>query len=396
MWREMTVCVLSVVIGGAAAPRGAALRRYDTPYYVIHTDLPPEGAAEAVARMTRLGEDLRQRTRDLGFGGRIERRLPFYLYARHADYIAAAKVPDASAGVFLGDRLVAAAIDARGNAAWHVVQHEAFHQFADAAPGGPLPAWINEGLGEYFGEALFTGDGYVAGVVPQWRLARVKQSIREKTFQPLAGFALLSQDEWNRDMTIVRYDHAWSLIQLLLHGDRGGHRDRIIRYVKSLGSGTTPPDAWAATFGDWDELESRWERYWLELPDDGTPGVNAEAIVATVTSFVARATAAGQAFESFDKFAEAARDGSLRLPAREWLPVSLLARALDDAGKAKMHFQLTGNGDARSVVAQLRESGKLTGRFVLTDGRVSKVEVAGLEEVVAPGQESGVRRTPAQ
>lgn len=395
MWREMTVLVLSVVIGGAAAPPGAASRRYDTPYYVIHTDLPPEGADEAVARMTRLGEDLRQRTRELGFGGRIERRLPFYLYARHADYVAAAKVPETSAGVFLGDRLVAAAADARGNAAWHVVQHEAFHQFADAAPGAPLPAWINEGFGEYFGEALFTGDGYVAGVVPPWRLARVKQSLRDDGFPPLAGFALLSQDEWNRDMTIVRYDQAWSLVQFLLHDDGGIHRDRVIRYVKSLGAGKTPLEAWAAAFGDCPELESRWERYWLDLPDDGTPEVKAEATIATVTSFVARAAVAGQAFESFDGFAEAARDGSLRLPAREWLPASLLGRALDDASTAKMRFQLTGNGNAISVVAQLRDGKKLAGRFVLTDGRVSKVEVAGSEEVVAPGKKSGVRRTPA-
>src|SRR5215208_5406983 len=180
---------LSVGLSAVAAPRdaggGPALRRYDTTYYVIHTDLPPEGAAEAVARMAKLGDDLRRRTRALGFNGRIEERLPFYLYARHADYVAAAKVPPESAGVFLGDRLVAAATDARGSAAWHVVQHEAFHQFADATTGTRLPAWLNEGLGEYFGESLFTGDGYVTGVVPAWRLKRVRRSMQDDAFPPL-------------------------------------------------------------------------------------------------------------------------------------------------------------------------------------------------------------------
>ena len=40
---------------------------------------------------------------------------------------------------------------------WHTVQHEGFHQFAHAVIGGDIPTWLNEGLAEYFGEALFTG-----------------------------------------------------------------------------------------------------------------------------------------------------------------------------------------------------------------------------------------------
>src|SRR5215207_240110 len=137
--RPFSTTLICLCIAAADAPRAAPdaprLRRYDTPYYVVHTDLPPEGAVEAVVRMTKLGDELRRRTRDLGFRGRIEQRLPFYLYARHADYVAAAKAPPESAGVFLGDRLVAAAADARGSAGWHVIQHEAFHQFAAAVPG---------------------------------------------------------------------------------------------------------------------------------------------------------------------------------------------------------------------------------------------------------------------
>src|SRR5215207_7370510 len=172
----------ATVAAPPAASRPPELRRYDTPYYVIHTDLPDEGAAEAVARMTPLATGLRNRTRALGFAGRIDTRLPFYLYARREDYLATGAPPQ-TAGAFLGDRLIAAAVDDRGSTTWHVVQHEAFHQFAAAAPGTELPAWLNEGLGEYFGEALFTGDGYVCGVVPEWRLKRVKQSLEGKAFE---------------------------------------------------------------------------------------------------------------------------------------------------------------------------------------------------------------------
>src|SRR5688500_3913853 len=143
--RPFTAMLVCLCIAAADAPRAAPdaprLRRYDTPYYVVHTDLPPDGAGEAVVRMTKLGDELRRRTRDLGFQGRIEQRLPFYLYARHADYVAAAKVPPASAGVFLGDRLVAAAADARRSAARHGRQPEAFPQFAAAAPGTEMRPW---------------------------------------------------------------------------------------------------------------------------------------------------------------------------------------------------------------------------------------------------------------
>ena len=34
-----------------------------------------------------------------------------------------------------------------------------------------MPTWLNEGLAEYFGEGIFTGDGFVTGVISPERLA---------------------------------------------------------------------------------------------------------------------------------------------------------------------------------------------------------------------------------
>ena len=66
MHNRMTSVTLiaACLVAVAPAARAEPLRRYDTPYYMIYTDLPPDGAAEAVVRMTRLGEDLRRRTRN--------------------------------------------------------------------------------------------------------------------------------------------------------------------------------------------------------------------------------------------------------------------------------------------------------------------------------------------
>ena len=60
---------------GAAGAGTAGLKQYQSPYYVIHTDLPDDEAKEAVIRMTKMAEEYRDRTRD--FSGVIRSRLPF-------------------------------------------------------------------------------------------------------------------------------------------------------------------------------------------------------------------------------------------------------------------------------------------------------------------------------
>src|SRR6267154_384999 len=65
---------------------------------------------------------------------------------------------------------------------WQIVQHEGFHQFVYFVVGGDVPTWVNEGLAEYFGEGIFTGDGMVTGIIPMRRLKRVKAEIAENKF----------------------------------------------------------------------------------------------------------------------------------------------------------------------------------------------------------------------
>lgn len=363
-----TFLVLFLCLATAAGPADG-MRRHDTTYYVIHTDLAPDGAAEAVVRMSRLANELRRRTRELGFTGRIDRRLPFYLYARHADYVAAGN-PHETAGTFDGDRLVAAATDARGGSAWHIVQHEAFHQFAAATTGTELPAWLNEGFGEYFGEALFTGDGYVTGIVPGWRLERVKKAIKADAFAPLASFARISQESWNDEMSLTRYDQAWSMVQFLLHRDAGHLREQLVGYVKALAKVDGPQRAWEGAFGNGRKLETQWRDYWLNLPDAGTLDLEAQAVVATITSFVARATAQGQTFDSFASFRRAALDGKLRCARDDWLPQSLLLRALE-----AMPDDATVKLETDRVEARLSNGRALVATWALRDGRVVEVRV---------------------
>jgi hypothetical protein len=163
-----------------AAP--ADMPSYDSPYYVIYSDLDTDTVREAAIRVTAMAEEYHQRT--AGFAGTIKKKLPFYLFSKSEDYYKAGGLIG-STGMFTGQKLMAISAPGRGERNWHVVQHEGFHQFVQAVIGGNMPIWINEGLAEYFGEAVFTGDGFVTGLVPPDRLARLQKAIRDNKTRPL-------------------------------------------------------------------------------------------------------------------------------------------------------------------------------------------------------------------
>src|SRR5690348_3398747 len=183
----------------AAAPKPAgdarsSMRTYPSRYYIIHTDLTVDDVKEAIIRMNKMAEEYHERTR--GFSGEIRERLPFYLFRNADEYYAAGGIPG-SAGVFRGGDLLAMMGDKPGPGAWHVVQHEGFHQFAAAVIRGQMPPWLNEGIAEYFGESIFTGDGFVSGIIPPRRLKRVQDAIRANQYKSMREMMLLSQSAWN-------------------------------------------------------------------------------------------------------------------------------------------------------------------------------------------------------
>ena len=99
----------------------------------MHTDLAADDAREAWIRMTKMAEEYYARTRE--FSRAIPGRMPFYLFKDERDYYEAGGLPG-SAGVFNGKALLAIAGEKTDAETWHVVQHEGFHQFADAVIGG--------------------------------------------------------------------------------------------------------------------------------------------------------------------------------------------------------------------------------------------------------------------
>jgi hypothetical protein len=246
----VAVAVVVLVLSAAASPaRAADLKVVQTPYYVLHTDLPPEGVQETSLRMSRMAEEYHERTK--AFSGKVNKRLPFYLFTDPADYHKAGGLPG-SAGVFMtrgmDKKLMAIAGQELTDSTWHTVQHEGFHQFADATIGD-LPTWVNEGLAEYFGEAVWTGDGFVVGIVPARRLEVIQEGIREKGFRPLPEMMRVTLREWNMNLAAENYHQAWAMAHFLAHADNGKYQAAFVNFVRGVNQKVPWQKAWDQAFG---------------------------------------------------------------------------------------------------------------------------------------------------
>jgi hypothetical protein len=361
---------------------GVKLRTYETPYYYIHTDLPEADAREAMIRTTRMFEAYHSRTAEL-FRGQINQKLPFYLFSRREDYYAAGGMPN-TAGVFNGTRLMATAVRSRsgsiGLGTWHTVQHEGFHQFVAYVIQGEIPIWVNEGLAEYFGEAVFTGDGMVTGLIPNGRLQRIRQEIRDGKFKSIKDMMLLTHQAWNADISMANYDQAWSMVQFLAVGENGKYREAFAKFLQLVSRGRPWADSWLAAFGSAEGFEQRWKDYWLNLPDDPTLDLYAQADVAALTSFMGRAYTQKQTFDDVNELLNSDAK-SLKANPVDWLPPDLfdemkdLTQRLQERPNVAFRIERPQPKSLPRLLCTLQDGTQITGTFETAGGgnRIGRV-----------------------
>jgi hypothetical protein len=364
----------------AADPAGATavgMKKYESRYYVIHTDLDLDAAREAYVRMDAIAEEYHRRTK--GFGRTIRRKLPFYLYRTREDYyLAGGKI--GSAGMFVvhprESKLMAFAGKKLSPYTWHVIQHEAFHQFAFAAISHRLPVWVNEGLAEYFGHGIFTGDDFVTGIVPPGRLERLKGSIKAEKLMPFRRIMSLSRSQWSVDISMHNYDQAWSMIHFLVHGEDGKYVKPLSTFISNISRGSDYEPAWIRSFGrDIDGFEKKCRQWWLAQGKNPSADTYALAAASTVNSFFARSFSQQQRFDSADAFLKSARTGKLKCHKLDWLPPGLLALHLPQAERLGKWVIEKPPRRLPQLVCQLEDGRKLVGTFAVRGGRVRRVRV---------------------
>ncbi len=355
----------------------ARLRTFETPHYIIHTDLPDADIREADLRTTRMFEEYQRRT--AGFSGQVTTKFPFYLFKNPADYYAAGAIPE-SDGVFMrdqyGSRLMAIASDHVTDRTWHIVQHEGFHQFASNVIHGELPIWVNEGLAEYFGEARWTGDSFVSGLIPPMRLKEVNIAILRKTFKPFATMMNMTHEEWGSHLDYANYTQAWAMIHFLGHADNGRYQKPFIAFLNNINRGVAPTDAWNSIFGnDTQAFQNRFEKWWLALPPNPTRSEYLRAAVLTLTSYLARATLQKQSFADVPSFVHDIKLPDLHTSRDIWLPPKLFTDTSPITEKI-------GTWSLESPKAQLpkltltdNDGTTYTGTFTLGFNRIAQVTV---------------------
>jgi len=389
----LTAALLAPTAGadGAGAtdgqpPLARRLKAYSGTHYVLHTDLGDDAAGEALARMDAMAEEYRRRTRE--FAGSIRSRFRFSVFARAADYHRAGG-PAGSGGIYhAGKRaLLAVAEQGTGDGLWYVVQHEGFHQFADRVIGGDLPTWLNEGLAEYFAHGLWTGDGFVTGVVPPPRLRRVQEQIRGGKARSFGELFRLTATQWSRDLrgragatgpspARVNYDQAWAHVHFLVHADGGKHRAALTGLIRDVAGGADGQAAFRRRFGrDVRPLDDRCKQWWLGLAPDATADLYTQAVVATLTSFFARAVAQGQRFATAEAFFRTARAGSLKAHATQWLPPRLLQDALAHAARWRPAWSIDHAAAPPRLVLTWPAGKTFTGSFTHAGGKAANVRV---------------------
>lgn len=373
-WPGLLVAAIAVVLFLGAAPPAAAqawrqkLKPYKSRFYDVRTDLTGDNLREAMLRADLMVREYAGRTR--GFARQLNERLQLFLFTDPNDYYAAGGVRG-SAGVYVmegdGDKkLMVIAGPKLDDNVWSTLQHEGFHQFVQAVMGKGIPMWANEGLAEYFGEGVFTGDGFITGVIPPQRLRMLKLLLSEKKTRPLRDMMLTGRDQWNAALSAVNYVQAWSMVHFLAHA-RPEYEQAFNEFMRDVSKGVGWETSWKNRFGvDVDAFERRWREYWEAMPLDASLDLYSRAIVLTMTSFYGRAFAQQQRFATADEFFAAARAGKLKSNPDDWLPPALLQRDLPLV--ERIGAWTIDPRRPRQVVCEQLGGAKLTGQFDLSSG----------------------------
>ena len=175
-----------------------------------------------------------------------------------------------------------------------VLYHEAFHAYVGtfvypplkpdevkAGRGtGELPRWLNEGLAQVFETSVVEAGELRADTPHRDRLARVKESLRDKKgplLVPLADLLLTGKETFlashrdQRSTTERAYLTSWALAYYLTFERHLIGVEAFRKYLVAVNSGGDPRKAFEELVGqELPAFERDWHGYLLRLQNDGT------------------------------------------------------------------------------------------------------------------------------
>lgn len=258
------------------------LQIYVSAHYEIHTNLSRMETIPFGRHMDAVFE--RYQSRFSRFVKRSAGPMPLYLFRTQAQYLAFMRhhelEADHSGGMFFVKHgLQGLATWAEGHSrsrTFRVLQHEGFHQFAWAYIGPSLPVWINEGLAQYFEDAVLLDHGMQLGLADPRRLQTIQHAIDHTLTVPTDSLLSLTDRQWSGVLAAdatrgnLLYAQSWSIVYFLIHGDGGRYQGAFETYLRLVSNGEPSERAFRAAFGSNDTrgLDRRWKHFALRQSAD--------------------------------------------------------------------------------------------------------------------------------
>ncbi|WP_432799279.1 DUF1570 domain-containing protein [Poriferisphaera sp. WC338] len=267
-----------VVIHAEGESKYKGAKRYKSKHYVIHTKLSQKRVVPIGQHLDRMFVLYEQR-----FGGLMKGEMSemvLYLFETERAYQTFLQskgvITSNSGGMFVykgNEQFLAAWIgDKPLRDVLSTLQHEGFHQFAWHYLGIELPVWMNEGLAQYFEDAVITGNELSTGLADAHRSRLVREMIAKGRIIPFAEMTRLDNDDWavmlrtNADKANRLYAQAWSVAYFLIHADNGRYAKSLNRYLTMISRGEDGEEAFKKAFAvSWETLKWRWRVYAKEL-----------------------------------------------------------------------------------------------------------------------------------
>ena len=317
------------------AERGRAQTyTFNSRFYRVTTDLRDRQLANDIARhMDAVYAEFAARMANFRANPtaavRADERMPLYLMTRQEDYLdllAGFGFNAANSGgvFFRGAKGSGLATFVEGQSRLrmeHVLQHEGFHQFADARIASGLPPWVNEGLAEYFGDAVMVKGKLQPGKLDGARLERMRRAVADKQVIPFRQLMNLDGRAWMARITAgdegasLMYDTAWSVCYSLVHGGKQ-YRAALEQYLGLLNRGTAAPQAFDKVFGqNVDTFQKAWEQGLERMEPD--PWFTAVRHLQLMAIALKAYHARGAAPKSFEDLKERLERANFRAEVRE-------------------------------------------------------------------------------
>ncbi len=273
--------LLCLLTPSLATAQQLELQKFRSKSYLIHTNLTRDEVRAFGQHMDAVFAQYEDRFRE--FHTRSQAQMPLYLLRTEQEYLQFTASQDINAtntgGMFFFSP------KSQGLATWtqgrsrsqtfQVLQHEGFHQFAFNHLGRDLPTWINEGLAQYFEDAIIVGDKMTTGLANARRVEQVKHALAAGTgieFAHLVGF---TADDWagtlhgDPDRAALMYAQSWSIVFFLIHGDDDRYQTSFARYLQKVSAGRDHQTAFREVFGE-DSLRPLAKR-WADFANKQNP-----------------------------------------------------------------------------------------------------------------------------